>query len=173
MRIRQKYLGKSAENCGNYGQCAENVRKCAEISGPPIRRSVATPRIRDRSVDPFPPANGSKNLGAKDAAVALHYYILNRSVPVVLRTGFVKKKFVRGPYSSRFQNQNKSDARRHRGRRTRRQSDARQRGKRPCRCSVQDAMTRQPECKWAQRPDRILFTVNVPNVEVEKADIRV
>ena len=70
-------------------------------------------------------------------------------------------------------NQNKSDARRHRGRRTRRQSDARQRGKRPCRCSVQDAMTRQPECKWAQRPDRILFTVNVPNVEVEKADIRV
>jgi hypothetical protein len=34
-------------------------------------------------------------------------------------------------------------------------------------------MTRQPECKWAQRPDRILFTVNVPNVEVEKADIRV
>ncbi len=39
--------------------------------------------------------------------------------------------------------------------------------------AVQDAMPKQPDCKWAQRPDRILFTVNVPNVTAEKADITV
>jgi hypothetical protein len=39
--------------------------------------------------------------------------------------------------------------------------------------AAQDAMPKQPDCKWAQRPDRILFTVNVPNVTAEKADITV
>ena len=34
-------------------------------------------------------------------------------------------------------------------------------------------MPKHPDCKWAQRPDRIIFTVNVPNVTAEKADITV
>jgi hypothetical protein len=34
-------------------------------------------------------------------------------------------------------------------------------------------MPKQPDCKWAQRPDKIMLTLNVPNVAADKADIKV
>jgi len=38
---------------------------------------------------------------------------------------------------------------------------------------VQDKMTKQPDCKWAQRPDKILLTINVANLDEKTADIKV
>jgi hypothetical protein len=34
-------------------------------------------------------------------------------------------------------------------------------------------MVKQPDCKWAQRPDKIMLTLNVPNLDPAKADIKV
>jgi hypothetical protein len=38
---------------------------------------------------------------------------------------------------------------------------------------VQDKMPKQPDCKWAQRPDKILLTINVANLDEKTADIKV
>jgi len=37
----------------------------------------------------------------------------------------------------------------------------------------QDKMPKQPDCKWAQRPDKIMLTLNVANVDPAKSDIKV
>ena len=37
----------------------------------------------------------------------------------------------------------------------------------------QDRMPKQPDCKWAQRPDKIMLTLNVANLDPAKADIKV
>ena len=34
-------------------------------------------------------------------------------------------------------------------------------------------MPKQPDCKWAQRPDKIMLTLNVSNVDPAKSDIKV
>ena len=34
-------------------------------------------------------------------------------------------------------------------------------------------MPKQPDCKWAQRPDKIMLTLNVPNLDPAKSDIKV
>lgn len=34
-------------------------------------------------------------------------------------------------------------------------------------------MPKQPDCKWAQRPDKIMLTLNVANLDPAKADIKV
>ena len=36
-----------------------------------------------------------------------------------------------------------------------------------------DTMPKQPDCKWAQRPDRIMLTLNVSNLDRAQADIKV
>jgi hypothetical protein len=40
-------------------------------------------------------------------------------------------------------------------------------------CDTLDRMPKQPDCKWAQRPDKIMLTLNVANVDPAKADIKV
>ena len=38
---------------------------------------------------------------------------------------------------------------------------------------VQVNMPKQPDYKWAQRPDKIMLTLNVANLDPAKADIKV
>ena len=38
---------------------------------------------------------------------------------------------------------------------------------------AQIKMPKQPDCKWAQRPDKIMLTLNVPNLDPVKSDIKV
>merc|ERR1712205_260982 len=35
-----------------------------------------------------------------------------------------------------------------------------------------DKMPKMPDCKWYQRPDKVFLTVNVPNVDPAKADMK-
>ena len=37
--------------------------------------------------------------------------------------------------------------------------------------ALQAMTTRAPDCKWAQRKDKVLFTINVPNLDPAKAKV--
>jgi hypothetical protein len=34
-------------------------------------------------------------------------------------------------------------------------------------------VTRAPDCKWAQRDDKVIFTINVPDLDPAKAKVEI